>query len=77
MFVLGISKTNFNHQMIRHILTGTCDLPAGTKLGWKTVFTKTYPINYQGDIITDVQAAYAEQERRNKEYFESKLEPYH
>lgn len=27
--------------------------------------------------ITDVQAAYAEQERRNKEYFESKLENYH
>lgn len=27
--------------------------------------------------ITDVQAANAEQERRNKEYFESKLENYH
>lgn len=61
-----------------NLLTETvAKLQHGTKRGWKTVFTKTYPRNYQGDISNDVQAAYAEQERRNKEYFESKLENYH
>ena len=32
---------------------------------------------HKGATVVDVQAAYAEQERRNKEYFESKLENYH